>query len=370
MVHRQLGGHLQLLACGGAALPAETQRLWDRLGVNVLQGYGTSECSPIISCSAADRARRSAAWQAADGVQVHLSAEGELQVKGPNVMRGYWQDAARTAEVLDIDGWYATGDLARIDPGGDIWLLGRARDLIVLPSGTEGLAGGRRGGAARTSGHSRCSGGGGSRGWRWRHIARLSAARFEPDRTADLSTILAQCNGQLAQHQRLASASWWDGTDFPRTNLLKVRRHLLPRPAAVTAVHVESVLAADDPVGQAIAGAAGVAAVQPDQTLSGLGLDSLALVDLTLNLEEKTEVDSRRRPAAGHDCIQGTQATAPSGRFPGNRRSADRKHETQRARRSTVAIYLGCAWRFLNFPIDLLYRFGAPRIRWYWVATT
>ena len=272
MVHRRLGGHLRLLACGGAGLPPETQRLWERLGVRVLQGYGTSECSPIVSCGTADGSTPvGSVGKPLAGVQVRQSAEGELLVKGPNVMRGYWKDPTRTADVLDIDGWYATGDLARIDASSDIWLLGRARDLIVLPSGlkvwpedVEAVLRAHQAVQDAAVVAVPTPGGG----------AKLHAyllPGLNADRTADLSAILAECNGRLAQHQRLASASWWEGTDFPRTNLLKVRRHLLPRPAAVTAVGVESVMAADDPVGQAIAGAAGVTAVQPEQTLSGLG---------------------------------------------------------------------------------------------------
>ena len=101
-----------MLASGGAALSAETQRFWERLGVRVVQGYGASECSPVIACGAVrrqhpDRQRRSSRCA---GVEIRLSRDGELLVRGPNVMRGYWQDPARTAEVLR-DGWYATGDL-------------------------------------------------------------------------------------------------------------------------------------------------------------------------------------------------------------------------------------------------------------------
>ena len=68
------------------------------------------------------------------GVEVRLAPDGELLVRGPNVMRGYWKDPAQTAVVLQ-DGMYATGDLARIDADGNVWIMGRARDLIVLPSG-------------------------------------------------------------------------------------------------------------------------------------------------------------------------------------------------------------------------------------------
>src|SRR5205814_767884 len=107
------------------------------------------------------------------------------------------------------------------------------------------------------------------------------------DRAADLSAIVAECNGRLAQHQRIGTASWWEEADFPRTSTLKVRRNLLPAPESVEAVKVESVMAADDPVGQAIAGVARVGSVQREQALGQLGLDSLGLVELALALEEK-----------------------------------------------------------------------------------
>src|SRR4030088_2287967 len=135
LVHRQIGGCLRLLAAGGAALPLATQQLWERLGGDGVQGYGTSECSPVIACGEPRLTPRGSVGPPLKGVEVRLSSEGELQVHGPNVMRGYWCDPVRTAEVLSADGWYATGDLATVDGQGNVWLQGRARDLIVLPNG-------------------------------------------------------------------------------------------------------------------------------------------------------------------------------------------------------------------------------------------
>lgn len=133
--HRRLGGHLRTFASGGAALPAETQLFWERLGVQVVQGYGASECSPVIACGNADGSTPiGTVGRPIQGVEVRISAEGELLVRGPNVMRGYWKDPARTADVIR-DGWYSTGDLATIDERGNIRLSGRAKDLIALPSG-------------------------------------------------------------------------------------------------------------------------------------------------------------------------------------------------------------------------------------------
>jgi long-chain acyl-CoA synthetase len=285
---RQLGGHLKLLAAGGAALPAETQRLWETMGIRVVQGYGASECSPIIAGGRPDGSTPlGSVGKPLRNVEVRLSPDGELLVRGPNVMQGYWKDPEQTAEVLR-DGWYHTGDLARIDQDGNIFLAGRARDLIVLPSGmkvwpqdVEDVLRQQPGvrDAAVVSAPTPSGG-------------RALHAFLIPDgssgATPEIASIIAASNGRLAQHQRLATASWWTESDFPRTSTLKVRRHLLPSPETTQVVDVDTVMAADDPVGQAIVAAARVASVNDEQTLAGLGLDSLALLDLAIALEDKT----------------------------------------------------------------------------------
>jgi long-chain acyl-CoA synthetase len=285
---RRLGGNLQLLAAGGAALPAETQRLWETMGVRVIQGYGASECSPIIAGGRPDGSTPlGSVGKPIRHVEVKLSADGELLVRGPNVMRGYWKDPERTAEVLQ-DGWYHTGDLARLDQDGNIFLAGRARDLIVLPSGMKvwpqdvedvlRQQPGVRDAAVVTA--PTATGG--------TVLHAFLIRDGSPDGAPDLASIVAASNGRLAQHQRLATASWWREGDFPRTSTLKVQRHLLPSPQATESVDVDSVMAADDPVGRAIVEAARVASVKDEQTLAELGLDSLALLDLAIALEDKT----------------------------------------------------------------------------------
>jgi long-chain acyl-CoA synthetase len=286
-VNHQLGGHLRLMAAGGAALPRETQELWERMGIRVVQGYGASECSPVIACGLPDGSTPvGSVGRPVRGVEVQLTAEGELLARGPNVMRGYWKDPERTAEVL-TDGWYHTGDLATIDAAGNIALSGRAKELIVLPSGMNvwpqdvedalRLQPGVKdacvlavptpaGGAALHA-----------------YLIRGPGAGDD-----DLSVLVARANGSLAQHQRVATASWWPEADFPRTPTLKVRRHLLPMPSSDQHTEVDTLAASDDPVAQAVCGVARVPAVAEGQQLVELGMDSLGLVDLALALEEKT----------------------------------------------------------------------------------
>lgn len=291
-VHRRLGGRLKLIASGGAALPPETQLLWQRLGVRVVQGYGASECSPVIACGKDDGSTPvGSVGKPLRGVEVRLSADGELLVRGPNVMRGYWNDPERTAEAIH-DGWYATGDLGTIDPDGNITISGRAKDLIVLPSGLnvwpqdveDVLRADPAVGDAAVIAVPSAAGGA------TLHAYLLPA---RPGAGADdLAAIIGRANGRLAQHQRLATASWWNeagnDADFPRTAIGKVRRAMLPLPEQAQTTRVEAAMAADDPVAQAVAGVARVARVQPEQTLAELGLDSFGLVELSLAIEEKT----------------------------------------------------------------------------------
>jgi long-chain acyl-CoA synthetase len=363
-IHKKLGGALRMFAAGGAALPPETQLLWEKLGIRVVQGYGTSECSPIVAGSRPDGSTPiGSVGRPIRGVTVKLSPEGELLVHGPNVMRGYWKDPERTAEVLTDDGWYSTGDLARLDEQGNIFLAGRAKELIVLPSGMnvwpEDVEAALR--ADDAIKEATIIGVPTPGGGMVLH-AYLIPAR-ESDRQLDVAPIVARANGRLAQHQRVATASWWPDPDFPRTSTLKVRRHLLPMPEAVHAIAVDSTLAADDPVGQAVATVAKVPAVADAQTLGELGLDSLALLDLGLALEDKTgksvgEQDLALDMTVGQ--VRETLAKAPalgagSGGAP--RRSAERVSSSQPLWPYTW----GRSFRALRAPLSLAYRLAATR---------
>ncbi len=355
-IHRRIGGQLGTIVCGGAPLPVATQRFWELLGVRVIQGYGTSECSPGIAVGRADGTTPpGSVGPPLRGVEVRVDSDGELLVRGPNVMAGYWKDPARTAAVLR-DGWYATGDLARIDDDGNIWLMGRARDLIVLPSGlkvwpddVEAVLRSHPAVKDAVVLAVPASGGGASL-----HAYLLRAGGCIS--IHDVSEIVAVCNARLAQHQRVASASWWEGDDFPRTALLKVRRHLLPLPKPESTVEVESILAADDPVSQAIAGVARVPAVGPEQTLGDLAFDSLRLVELALALEEKTGKpvgDADLRLEMTVEQVRGLLLQVPA---------AEPAAGSQPLVQMPLWPYTwGRSLRFLSAPLDLLYRLSITR---------
>ena len=363
-VHRQIGGHLRLLAAGGAALSVETQQLWERLGVDVVQGYGTSECSPVVACGEPRVTPRGSVGPPLAGVEVRLSSDSELQVRGPNVMRGYWRDVERTAEVLSPDGWYATGDLASIDAQGNIWLRGRARDLIVLPSGLnvwpedveEALRAEQIVKDAAVVAVPTAGGG-----------LRLHAYLIPADvgfRFTDIHHLLARVNSGLAVHQRVATASWWPEPDFPRTSTLKVRRHLLPPPASTDEADASGPPPVEgDPVAEAVAIAAHVASVRDDQTLASLGLDSLGLVELSAQLEERTGralPESALSTEMSLGALRAALEAAPVGELTGE---IDGRVGVQ-SKLPVPPWFYRYGWPvrpLLTAPFDLIYAVGIPR---------
>ena len=134
-LHRRLGGQLRHLISGGAALEPETASVFDTLGFRVCQGYGMTECSPMITFPRLRGAqvKLGSCGQVLRGCELRI-LDGEILARGPNVMQGYYGRAAETAEVLR-DGWIHTGDLGRLDADGFLYVTGRLKEILVLPSG-------------------------------------------------------------------------------------------------------------------------------------------------------------------------------------------------------------------------------------------
>lgn len=134
-VLRAFGGALHHLYSGGAALDVDVARAFERMGLRIFQGYGLSETSPVIALNTPEAYRLGSVGKPLPGVEVRISAEGEIQTRGPNVMRGYVGRPDLTASVKDADGWLSTGDLGHLDADGYLYVTGRAKDVIVLGGG-------------------------------------------------------------------------------------------------------------------------------------------------------------------------------------------------------------------------------------------
>ena len=136
----QLGGRLRILIVGGAAADPDVLRQWSRFGVKSLQGYGLTETAPISALSPQDDIRFDSVGKALPGHELRIAdpnsdGVGEIEVRGPSVMKGYFRNEAATAECFDADGWFMTGDLGTMDPDGFVTITGRKKSLIVNREG-------------------------------------------------------------------------------------------------------------------------------------------------------------------------------------------------------------------------------------------
>jgi long-chain acyl-CoA synthetase len=235
---RQLGGELSMIGTAGAYLPPELQQCWEDLGITIVQGYGSTEAGLASGNTERDHPR-GVVGRTILPVQLKLAAEdAEILIAGPTISPGYWKDPVTTAAAFDDEGWYHSGDIGRFDAAGRLVLVGRKKNIIVLPSGLNvfpedienvlqdhGLdqtvvletTPGRIEAVVLPPGT----------------LPVLGPARGgqEPRTTEQeaevqdcIEAIVRAANAELAPHQRIDGWRIWPEADFPRTHLFKIRR--------------------------------------------------------------------------------------------------------------------------------------------------
>lgn len=296
----QFGGRFRTVAVGAAALEPDLAVRWSEMGFDVLQGYGATELSPVVSFTRPDRNRLGTVGQAIPRVEVRIDADGEVLVRGPNVFTGYWEDPEATAAAIDSEGYYHTGDIGELSADGFLTLRGRKKDMLAMPDGTKVYPEDIEAVLARDP--------------RLRDAAvvglqppnaelRVHAVLLTDD-PAQADAVVRAANQQLGGHQQIRSHSVWPDEDFPRTHTLKVKKRVIldrlaseagdpgKPPAPVIAAPVAGG-AEVDPVTAIVAALAGVPGgeVAREASLSSdLNLDSIARVELLGVIEEELGV--------------------------------------------------------------------------------
>ncbi len=223
-----LGRDFALFVSAGAFLPPAVQQGWEDIGIVVLQGYGSTETGSG-TCTTWDDHPVGTVGRPLPGVEMRIADDGEVSFRGPTVTRGYWEDPEATAAAFTEDGFYRTGDLGHLDPGGRLVLHGRKKDMIVLPNGLnvfpEDVENALRVAGIRESVVLETEPG------RIEAIVLRAGDRPSGGDEADeaerlgVDAAVKAANAGLAVHARVADWRFWSDDDFPRTLTMKVKRN-------------------------------------------------------------------------------------------------------------------------------------------------
>jgi long-chain acyl-CoA synthetase len=130
-IHERLGGRFTFAISGGAPLSRDLAEFFWGAGVPIFEGYGLSETAPVLTVNTREHVKMGTVGRALPGVELRIAADGEILAKGPNIMKGYWGMDKETAEVIDSEGWFHTGDIGEIDSEGFLRITDRKKELII-----------------------------------------------------------------------------------------------------------------------------------------------------------------------------------------------------------------------------------------------
>jgi long-chain acyl-CoA synthetase len=287
-IRRQFGWKFWAFISGGAALDREAEDFWERLGYAVIQGYGLTETTSLISVNHPFRLGKGSIGKVLPGREVKLADDGEILVRGGGVTSGYWNEhGAQT--VADPQGWYRTGDVGALDDAGNLYFKGRKKEVIVTPGGTNIYPEDLEAALRRQPEVKDCVVVGIERGG---NAEPCAVVILRGD--AKLEEVVRRANQSLAEYQRMCMWVEWPQEDFPRTNTQKPRRNLIRDVARAQLLDRRAEGNANRPLAELISRVTGksVVGLREDTSLdSDLGLSSLDRVELLSTLEDRYQVD-------------------------------------------------------------------------------
>ena len=286
-VLKRFGGKLDMIASGGAAIDPEVQMKWEQMGVAVVEGYGATECAPVVTINPRNDRRVRSVGKPLPGQQVRIADDGEVLTRGPNVFSGYWKNEAATAAVFEDD-WYRTGDLGYLEDG-YLYLKGRKKDLIVLSDGQNVYPEDIEDALRHQPGIADAV----VLGLQEGTDVRLHAVMVESTPESAAAAVKG-ANAKLDDRQQIFTWTTWPEEDFPRTHTLKVKRPVVQEfvTSREASAPPPATLVTDDPLVRLIAIVRkGDAPITDTSTLGlDLQLDSLGRVELLSAIEDEMGV--------------------------------------------------------------------------------
>lgn len=283
-IHRLFGWKFWAFISGGAALDEETERFWSRLAFAVVQGYGLTETTSLISVNHPFHVGRRSIGKPLPGHDVKLAPDGEILVRGENIASAYWQASAQSA-ATSVDGWLHTGDLGELDAEGNLYFKGRKKNVIVSASGMNIYPGDLEAALKAQPGVRDAV-----------VVGVPSGSDMEPcavlllDSPGAAELAIRSANRELAEYQQLRRWRVWPHEDFPRTSTQKPRLAEIEAFAreAATSEHAPSSALAG--IIDRIASRGSQATMASGATLEELNLSSIDRVELLSALEDRYQV--------------------------------------------------------------------------------
>jgi long-chain acyl-CoA synthetase len=286
--HRQFGPKFWAFISGGAALDSETEDFWGRLGFALIQGYGLTETTSLISVNHPFRRGRGSIGKVMAGREVKLNPDGEILVRGGGVASAYW-GGPELGSLGGEQGWYSTGDIGEWDAEGNLYFKGRKKEVIVTPAGMKVYPGDLETALRRQPQVKDCVVVGLPRDGN----AEPCAALILQEGYSDAETAVKAANETLAEYQRMRAWLVWPEGDFPRTSTQKPRRNLILQTVQAQLANESSPQMSSSPLAELIRRVTGTSArLAADASLeSDLNLSSLDRVELLSALEDRYQLD-------------------------------------------------------------------------------
>ena len=287
-IHNQFGWKFWAFISGGAALDAETEEFWRRLSFVVIQGYGLTETTSLVTLNHPFHTGKRSIGRVLEGREMKLDENGEILVRGAGVAAGYWQ-GRQLQPVLDEEGWFRTGDLGKVDAEGNVYFRGRRKNVIVTREGMNIYPDDLEAALRQQPEVRDCvvvpleQGGN----------AEACAVLLLWD-SADPEKVVAAANQGLAEFQRMRRWLVWPEQDFPRTPTQKPRTNLIQQFAQAQLAQGNGASASPGSLAELISRITGrnVQSLSADARLEEqLNLSSMDRVELMSALEDRYQVD-------------------------------------------------------------------------------
>lgn len=280
-------GCIDTFASGGAPLSAELERWWNSLGIHILQGYGLTETSPIVTLNSYDVHRFASVGRVLSGVHVRLTPDHEILVKGPNVFAGYYNNEQKTREAFTDDGWFKTGDIGEFDADGFLFLRGRKKYMILGPGGQNVFPEDIEDAINKVPGVKDST----VLGIELPNGAvQIHAVLLLADAGAKPENIIAQANASLSSYQHITAYSVWGEDDFPRSATRKVKKEVVRAALKIQAHTQHAADVSTTPLMRIISHVCNVAMhdiTEASVLVRDLQLDSLKRVELVARIEQE-----------------------------------------------------------------------------------